>query len=74
MKEAVKFYKHDWKKVSRKIFRETQRKYRPAILSKIFNEIKETTVAPKENLKFTHEEDVLLIECVNKHGLKWCLI
>jgi hypothetical protein len=62
-------YKHDWKKVSKKIFKLHKKKLGPNLLR-----IKYKELAPdltQKRVRFTHAEDLLIVKLYSKFGYDW---
>jgi hypothetical protein len=62
-------YKHDWKRISRRIMKERNKNYSWSFLKnryKIF--LKNKNQKPK---KFTHSEDLLIVKYFEEYGTQW---
>jgi len=70
MKSIVVQYKSDWKRIVKRFFRLTGLKVSVPFLKKKFKEATSTENLLKR-VKFSHEEDLLIVRSVLKYGLDW---
>jgi hypothetical protein len=62
-------YKHDWKKVSKKIFKLNKKKIGPNLLRIRYKELAPDLT--QKRVRFTHEEDLKIIKYYTQHGYDW---
>lgn len=62
-------YKHDWKKVSKKIFKLNKKKIGPNLLRIRYKELAPDLT--QKRVRFTHEEDLKIIKFYTQYGYDW---
>jgi hypothetical protein len=62
-------YKHDWKKVSKKIFKLHKKKLGPNLLRIRYKELAPDLT--QKRVRFTHKEDLLIVKLYSQHGYDW---
>jgi hypothetical protein len=62
-------YKHDWKKVSKKIFKLHKKKLGPNLLRIRYKELAPDLT--QKRVRFTHAEDLLIVKLYSKFGYDW---
>jgi hypothetical protein len=62
-------YKHDWKKVSKKIFKLNKKKIGPNLLRIRYKELAPDLT--QKRVRFTHEEDLKIIKYYTQYGYDW---
>jgi hypothetical protein len=62
-------YKHDWKKVSKKIFKLHKKKLGPNLLRIRYKELAPDLT--QKRVRFTHQEDLLIVKLYSQHGYDW---
>lgn len=62
-------YKHDWKKVSKKIFKLHKKKLGPNLLRIRYKELAPDLT--QKRVRFTHCEDLLIVKLYSKFGYDW---
>jgi len=64
---------NDWKKISKKFFKELDLRVTPFFLKNRFSSL-EGEKSPSKELKLDHEIDLMIVKSVHELGLKWNLI
>jgi hypothetical protein len=62
-------YKHDWKKVSKKIFKLHKKKLGPNLLRIRYKELAPDLT--QKRVRFTHKEDLLIVKLYSQYGYDW---
>jgi len=62
-------YKHDWKKVSKKIFKLHKKKLGPNLLRIRYKELAPDLT--QKRVRFTHKEDLLIVKLYSQFGYDW---
>jgi hypothetical protein len=62
-------YKHDWKKVSKKIFKLHKKKLGPNLLRIRYKELAPDLT--QKRVRFTHTEDLLIVKLYSQFGYDW---
>jgi len=62
-------YKHDWKKVSKKIFKINKKKLGPNLLRIRYKELAPDLT--QKRVRFTHKEDLMIVKYYSQYGYDW---
>jgi hypothetical protein len=62
-------YKHDWKKVSKKIFKLHKKKLGPNLLRIRYKELAPDLT--QKRVRFTHDEDLMIVKYYSQYGYDW---
>jgi len=62
-------YKHDWKKVSKKIFKLNKKKLGPNLLRIRYKELAPDLT--QKRVRFTHKEDLMIVKYYSQYGYDW---
>jgi len=62
-------YKHDWKKVSKKIFKLHKKKLGPNLLRIRYKELAPDLT--QKRVRFTHQEDLMIVKYYSQFGYDW---
>jgi len=62
-------YKHDWKKVSKKIFKLHKKKLGPNLLRIRYKELAPDLT--QKRVRFTHKEDLMIVKYYSQFGYDW---
>jgi len=70
--EMVVKYRHNWKRITRVFTERTNCKTNSKVLRQIYQKI--MAEEKREKVRFSHEEDLIIVECIEKFGLNWSKI